>query len=89
MRDGRAAVDSGDGRDDGETESEALMGSPVVEPLERLKDALRVLRADECACALHGQATVGRDRGGADPDIPAGGVVAGGVVNEVRDQALE
>ena len=46
---GGAAVDRGDGRDDGEAESEAVVGGAVVEPLERLEDAVGVRRADERA----------------------------------------
>ena len=39
---GGAAVDRGDGRDDGQAESEAVVGGAVVEPLERLEDAVGV-----------------------------------------------
>ena len=39
---GGAAVDRGDGGDDGQAESEAVMGGAVAEPLERLEDAVGV-----------------------------------------------
>ena len=37
-------MDCGDGRDDGEAEAEAVMGGEVIEPLERLEDAVGVRR---------------------------------------------
>jgi hypothetical protein len=47
--DGGAAVDRGNGRDDGQAESGAVMGCAVAEPLERLEDAAGVGRADDRA----------------------------------------
>ena len=44
---GGAAVDCGDGRDDGEAEPEAVVGDAGAEPLERLEDPVGVGRADE------------------------------------------
>ena len=37
----------------------------------------------------HGQVTAARDGAGADPDVAGGGVVADGVVDEVRDEAFD
>ena len=85
---GGALVDCGDGRDDGEAEAEAVVGGALVEPLERLKDPIGVSRADEWAGIGDGQLAAPRLGAGADPDLAAGGVVAGCVVDEVRDQTL-
>jgi hypothetical protein len=43
------AVDRGDGVDDGQAEPGAVMGGAVVQPLERLKDAAGIGRADDRA----------------------------------------
>src|SRR4051794_11608893 len=52
---GDAAVDGGDGRDDGQAESGAIVRGAIVEPLERLEDALRIRLADSRAGVGHGQ----------------------------------
>src|SRR6266496_3696938 len=85
---GGAAVDRGDGGDDGQAESGALMGGAVVEPLERLEDAVGIRRADDRAGIGHGQLAPARRGAGADPDVTGGGVVAGRVVDQVRDEAF-
>ncbi len=61
---GGAAVDRGDGGDDGEAESEAVMGGAVVEPVERLEDAVGIRRADDRAGVGHGQLAAARRRCG-------------------------
>ena len=43
----RAAVDRGDGCDDGQAEAEAVVGRAVAEPLERLEDAAGIRRAED------------------------------------------
>ena len=48
-------MDFGDGRDNGQAESEAVMGRAVAEPLERLEDAVGIRRADDRAGIGHGQ----------------------------------
>jgi hypothetical protein len=80
-------VDRGDGRDDGEAEAEAVVRRAVAEPLERLEDAVGIGSADDRPGIGYGQlAAVGR-AAGADPDVAAGNVVPGRVVDQVRDEA--
>jgi hypothetical protein len=50
------------------------VGGAVVEPLERLEDAVGVHRADERAGVRDGQVTSARDGAGADPDVTRGSV---------------
>ena len=83
-----AAVDCGDGRDDGEPEAEALVRRALIEPLKGLKDPLSVDGTDWQPGVGDGQLAAARLGAGADPDLAAGGVVAGCVVEEVRDQTL-
>jgi hypothetical protein len=81
-------VDCRDGRHDGEAKSEALVRGAGVEQLEGLEDPLGVRRADDGACVRHGQLTASGDGAGSDPNLTGGGVVAGGVVDQVRDQSF-
>src|SRR5207253_677526 len=78
---GGAPVDCGDGRDDGQTETEALVGGALVEPLERLEYAVGLRRADERAGVRDAQLTASCDGAGADPDVTRGSVVADCVVD--------
>jgi hypothetical protein len=60
----------------------------IVEPLERLEDAVGVRRAHDRAGTGHGQPAVAGRGAGADPDAAGGGVVADRVVDEIRDEVL-
>ena len=82
-------MDCGDGCDDGEAESEAVVGRAVVEPLKWLKDAFGVRWADALAGVRNCEVTTARDAVGADPDVTGGNVVTDCVVDEVRDEAFD
>src|ERR1700722_15675519 len=85
---GGAAVNLGDGRDDGQAEPGAVVRDPVAEPLEWLEDAVHVGRADQRAGVGHRQLAAARDGAGADPDVAGRVVVPGRVLDQVCDEAL-
>ena len=65
------------------------LGGAVVEPLKGLEEAVDVRRTDARAGVRHDQLTVPGDGARADPDVARAGVVAVGVVDQVRDEAFD
>ncbi|HEX3981949.1 MAG TPA: hypothetical protein VHW93_12015, partial [Acidimicrobiales bacterium] len=85
---GRAAVDCGDGCDDGQTEPKSIVGRAVAEALEWLEDAVDIRWADQWTGVGHSQLGGVRRGPGADPNVAASDVVADRIVDQVADEVF-
>src|SRR5262249_32475951 len=84
-----AVVCRGDGCDDGQAEAEAVGGGAAVEPLERLEQGAEGGPGDDRAGVGDGQGGLPVHRVRREPEVAARGVVPQGVVDQVRDHALQ
>src|SRR5207248_7681606 len=85
----RPVVNGGDGRHQGEAETETVVAGAVVEPGERQEQPVDVIGWHDRAGvddSHQGGAVVGAGR---DRDGAAGDVVALGIVEQVGDESLE
>jgi hypothetical protein len=91
LRGDGGAVGGGYGPDDGQTETVAATaaGAARAEPLEGLEQAVDLGGRDDLPGAGHRQDGVNTADPGRDLDVPAGDVVADGVVDQVGHQSLD
>ena len=84
-------VGGGDGSDDGEAEAVAVfvVGAAGVEALERLEEPVDLAGRDDRAGVGHREHGFAVGGVGGDLHVPAGDVVADGVVDEVGDEAFD
>ena len=81
----------GDGADDGETESVAVLvdRSARIKPLERLEEAFNFSRRNYRARVGHGQEGPVFRRASRDLHVPSDDVVAYGIGQQVDDEPLD
>lgn len=82
-------VYGGDRRDDREAEAEAVAGGAALQSLEGLEEDAEVVPGDDGTGVGDDEGGLSVHGGGREPEVTAGDVVPGGVVDEVRDEAFQ